>query len=88
MCIRAYGIEGYDEPGTAVIFVFTGSDHTPDGRKSHGLPSVAASRTSAEFTGLNACYLAGTIINIRLINAQRSPSVYGWYATGEVTDAP
>ena len=89
VCIKAYGMEGYDSPGIAVIFVWTGNPATvtPQWRMSHGLPSAAASNGSQEITGLNHCFPEGTYIHVRLINGQAYSGVYGWYVTGEISDA-
>jgi len=90
VCVTAYGMEGYDEPGIAVLFVWTGAPAvvTSEWRIDHGLPSVAASNGSQEITGMNFCFSAGTVLNVRLINGQTSGSVYGWYVAGEIEVAP
>ncbi|MPY72154.1 MAG: hypothetical protein GEU92_19005 [Alphaproteobacteria bacterium] len=86
VCIHAYGMEGYDFAGIAVLFVWTGNPNpvTAQWRIDHGLPSAAAKDGSQEITGMNFCFPAGTVINIRLINGQSSGSVYGWYVTGSI----
>lgn len=88
LCITAYGMEGYNAAGIAVLFVWTGDPPvvTPQWRIDHGLPSVAAKDGSSELTGLNFCFDEGETINIRLINGQNITAVFGWYVTGELTN--
>lgn len=90
VCIKAYGMEGYDASGIAVLFMWTGNPNpvTSQWRMDNGLPSAAAKGGSQEITGMNFCFPAGTYLNVRLINGSSYAGVYGWYVTGEITDAP
>jgi len=90
VCVRAYGMEGYDASGIAVLFMWAGNPNPVTGqwRIDHGLPSVAAKSGSQEITGLNFCFPAGTYLNVRLINGSSYGGVYGWYVSGEITDVP
>jgi len=88
LCVKAYGVEGYDAPGIMVIFLWTGAPYevSSQWRIEHGLPSVGASNGSNEFVGLNFCFPAGTLIHVRLLNGTQQIGVYGWYVTGELID--
>lgn len=89
VCIHAYGMEGYDAAGIAVLFIWTGDPQpvTSQWRIDHGLPSAAADGGSQEITGMNFCFPASTVINVRLINGTTYGGVYGWYVTGEILNA-
>lgn len=90
VCINAYGMEGYDASGIAVLFMWTGNPPVVTGqwRIDHGLPSVAADGGSQEITGMNFCFDEGTYLNVRLINGSTYGGVYGWYVTGTIADMP
>lgn len=90
VCVHAYGMEGYDASGIAVLFMWTGNPSPVTGqwRIDHGLPSVAAKGGSQEITGMNFCFDEGEYLNVRLINGSSYGGIYGWYVTGEITDAP
>jgi hypothetical protein len=90
LCVDHMAMEGYDSPGIAVLFLFTGSypgGATSADRISHGTGSVAASTGSTEHTG-RFCFPEGVTINVRLINGQSYSGVYGWQVTGELLGTP
>ncbi len=90
LCINGYVMEGYDAPGIAVLFVWTGAipagENAPAYRMDHGLPSVAAHSGSRQIS-LRYCFPEGGTINIRLINGSTYSGVYGWGVWGELNPA-
>jgi hypothetical protein len=82
------GVEGYQSSmGDAVLYLWFGETNL--GSQSDG-PSVSAGNSFKESSGWNVKLPAGTIINVRLTNAQQaqgSSQVYGWYARGRLIPA-
>jgi hypothetical protein len=83
--LDAHGIEGYvSSMGDAVIYLWFGA--TNSGNADDG-PSISANGGFKECLGWRPKLPAGTIINVRLTNAQQaggSSQVYGWYMQGRL----
>ena len=90
--IRAFGIEGYNNPGVAVISpVVTApgeslKDQAAAFINDRQLMSCAAHDGSNEITGVDVRVKPGHTLNLLLLNGQKGSQnrVYGWYMRGEV----